>query len=322
MSEQTLAIVHYLWACATLSGVTLLVMAWRGKRVNSAPLCRKCGFSLHRLPLLRCPECGSELRGRAIVYGERQRRPRMMRVAAGLLILCAGAAGLEGWWRAKTVDWMKVKPAWMLSQEARGKNPALVAPALKELTARAARGSINGWVCEGLVTHALEQQDDIFSPWEPLWGDFVETAQTAALVSNKDWSDYVRSAIPFEITTIRVPNASGLINVDLKVGPIRIGSKDLATIRLDSGQTALYMHGAKNPDHSFLMLKNGGIQRQVVAGRMVAEPGQPARAALVTPPPKPESSREFVVDLNVSAVIPTWTKSQESWTVKLIGTVP
>lgn len=230
MTDPTLAIVLYSWACATLAGITMLLMAWRGRQVNSAPLCRTCGFSLHRLPLQLCPECGSRLRGRAILYGERQGRPLMLRVAIGLLILSTATAGLGGWQRVKTVDWMKVKPAWMLSQDARGTVPAIATPALEELTHRARRGAISGWVCQGLVAHALEQQRDILSPWEPLWGDFVESARTGGLVSDKDWGDYLREAIPFELIPSGTSNDNS-VDMRIKVGPIRIGSNQQATIK-------------------------------------------------------------------------------------------
>jgi hypothetical protein len=81
----------------------LLVFGWRGRRVGDHPFCRKCGFDLFGRPdgTLVCGECGASLDAkRAIVIGERKRRPFL--ISAGLVLailtLAVGANSTRSAW--------------------------------------------------------------------------------------------------------------------------------------------------------------------------------------------------------------------------------
>src|SRR5438552_5497377 len=72
---------------ALLSGVWLLVIGVRGRRVGDHPHCRRCGFDLFGLPNTssRCPECGANLTvRRSTVTGAR--RSRSFSLGIGLLL--------------------------------------------------------------------------------------------------------------------------------------------------------------------------------------------------------------------------------------------
>lgn len=58
-----------------IAGVVLLGWAWRGRRVDDHPVCRKCRFDLYGLPEPEaCPECGAALGGAgAVRIGNRRR---------------------------------------------------------------------------------------------------------------------------------------------------------------------------------------------------------------------------------------------------------
>src|SRR3954471_21620248 len=87
----------------------LAVWAWRGRRVDDHPVCRKCGFDLFGRPAgaaAVCAECGADLsRRRAMRVGNRVRRRRLMALAIPLLLAAGGWLGLLGWGTARHTDW-------------------------------------------------------------------------------------------------------------------------------------------------------------------------------------------------------------------------
>lgn len=70
------------------TGIILLIVGFRGRRVDDHPRCRTCQYDLTGKPETspRCPECGHDLTTPgAITDGLRQRRPRLL-AAGGLLV--------------------------------------------------------------------------------------------------------------------------------------------------------------------------------------------------------------------------------------------
>ena len=55
-------------AVVAAASAVVLVVGWRGRRVNRHPICRRCEFDLFGRPAeaTRCAECGADLRRRAV----------------------------------------------------------------------------------------------------------------------------------------------------------------------------------------------------------------------------------------------------------------
>lgn len=99
-------------ACA-IAGVAILLIAMRGRRHDTHPVCRRCRFDLIGLtsPAV-CPECGASLAvRRAVRIGNRVRRPWALGV--GVALFAAGALGSWQW--GIRVDWIHVLPSpWLV----------------------------------------------------------------------------------------------------------------------------------------------------------------------------------------------------------------
>jgi len=62
------------------------------KRQGQTPCCKACGCNLTGIERVRRPECGRELGAKAVVLGERVRRPRRNAPGLTLLLLAATPA--------------------------------------------------------------------------------------------------------------------------------------------------------------------------------------------------------------------------------------
>ena len=122
-----------LWPAAlALAAIALLVWSWRGRRVGEHPHCRRCGFDLFGNPAAnRCGECGADLtKRRAVVTGQRRRRPLAAATALFLALACRAWGGSS----ANSAGWFDRKPDWLLRWELGfdSRRPA----ALRELSGR------------------------------------------------------------------------------------------------------------------------------------------------------------------------------------------
>jgi hypothetical protein len=101
-------------ATMTLTGVVLMWLGIRGRRLGDHPFCRKCEFDLFGRPddaERRCPECGADLSARrAVVTGARRRRPAIAACGAALLLLSLAAPAAWLWGNHKRIDWQALKP--------------------------------------------------------------------------------------------------------------------------------------------------------------------------------------------------------------------
>src|SRR5687768_8986624 len=108
-------------ALALAASLAAVVYALRGRRVDDHPICRKCGFDLVGKPSDShvCSECGADLsRRRAVRVGRRETRRGLAKLAAPLMLVSLGLLGVQGWGKARGVDWNRHKPAWWLAREA------------------------------------------------------------------------------------------------------------------------------------------------------------------------------------------------------------
>ncbi len=193
-----------------VTGGMLAWAAWRGRRVNDHPLCRKCGFDLvgHAAQLLaqtsqldtvaKCPECGTPLGSpRAILVGQRVRRSRLLAVAIVMMILGGAGVGLTGWGSLSTVNWNLHKPTWLLVIEAQSPTRTGAQGVYAELLARQ---MINPSAYAGsrsnvLTAAILRIQGDQSAAWHEEMGRLLESMRASGQVDDARWETYGVQAI-------------------------------------------------------------------------------------------------------------------------------
>src|SRR6476646_10396854 len=102
LQENPLTTAWVALVACTAFGFLLIYRGWRGRRIDSHPLCRKCGYDLVGQPAdvgqCVCPECGADLaRRRAVKMGHRARHRGQVVVGAALLAPCLLVFGFLGW---------------------------------------------------------------------------------------------------------------------------------------------------------------------------------------------------------------------------------
>lgn len=194
-------------AILLLVGLLLLTLGIRGRRIGDTPHCRRCKFDLVGLPLpaeiehddpptvTRCPECGSRLTApRAITTGYRVRRPILgtLGVLALLLAVVLGGFALS----ASRTTFNDVKPLWLLTLEATYLGTDTREAVGAELLIRHQRTPLTNDQLTALINPALDAQADTMITWEQSpWWQLLDAAFTASLLSTKQQSRYLRTAI-------------------------------------------------------------------------------------------------------------------------------
>jgi len=201
---------------ALLVGVPAARRILRAKR----GCCLGCGYDAAGLaPGAVCPECGGVRRD-----GRRLGRwwPAVPLIA--VVLLCAAAAAIGSSVaaaRGLSVD--RIMPLSLLRSQARSEEPAA---AIDEIRRRMDQGRLSPKAVGGLIDDALALQADTLKLWEPRWGDLVESARAAGLVSDERWRTYARQAVVFTLkarSPVRVGDHTPLrIAQDARVGTGRM----------------------------------------------------------------------------------------------------
>jgi hypothetical protein len=208
---------------------SLTIIGWRGRIVDDHPICRRCGFDLAGLTAPgTCPECGRDLRTpHSTRIGHRRRRRVPLTIGLLLLGLLMGGLATLGIAAARGYDFNTVMPSWLLELKGQSTDAATANGALTELSRRIASGSLSREETDRLIKLGLEYQANTAAPWLPGWGDIIEAAYQRHMVNQDQWVAYARHAFPF--TTLIWPD-SGLFDIGIDVGPIRLGTA-LASLR-------------------------------------------------------------------------------------------
>jgi len=173
-------------------GIILVYLAWRGRRIDDHPLCRKCGFDLTgRSPQAeRCSECGALLsRRRAIRIGHR-RKHRLGLVSGFILFLIATVWLTVG----RKFDPTVFKPVSWLLRDAASANPPRRDPATARLLTLLNQGALDQHQTQALVRLILAAQVDPNRPWVPAFGKVVEDLHERKQLSDDLWQTYWRQA--------------------------------------------------------------------------------------------------------------------------------
>lgn len=144
------------------TGLTLLILGLRGRRLNNHPTCANCTFDLSGLASpTRCPECGHDLsKPKSIRAGIRTRRPRLALAGASLLLIAflgigSGVAAFLGGPKVH-----KVTPTRILLLEAQIRTDAGLADVLAELLDRDMNGLLSPSQRASLVSLAFRLQQN------------------------------------------------------------------------------------------------------------------------------------------------------------------
>jgi hypothetical protein len=212
-------------ALASLAGIVLLVMAFRGLRLDSHPVCRRCRFDLVGAPEdhSRCPECGSDTRAPgAVRIGNRRRRPRL--AVLGMLLLLVGVipAGLLVYGRATGTNWNPYKPEAWLQFETRSRDHAVFDAAMEELAARIQDGRLSRARTPAIIERGLALQADRSIRWSKGAGACLEAARLRGLMTAEQQARYFRQVVKISIQPASKPIAGSPWMLDHTFEP-RIG---------------------------------------------------------------------------------------------------
>lgn len=149
-------------AAAVITAPLLIVLGFRGKRLDTHPVCRRCRFDLYQTditaPNARCPECGSDLtRPRAVATGNRKRQNAP--IAAGSFIIAAMVLLGVVLIIANNSALNPSKPVWLLEAELRFAPRKAADAALDELISRLVAGTIEDDVIKRLIPTALRERE-------------------------------------------------------------------------------------------------------------------------------------------------------------------
>jgi hypothetical protein len=181
-------------------GIALVVLGWRGRRVDDHPVCRRCRFDLFGAPADQraCPECGGDVTApRAKRIGNRERRRRTLYAGLATCVLGFGALGTIGVLAAKRTDWNQYKPvAWLkrdlLDTSAGG---SASTGALRELSRRIRDNAITAAQIDDVADAVLARQADLKQPWTRVMGEYIESARLAQRLSDQRWKRYATTAL-------------------------------------------------------------------------------------------------------------------------------
>ena len=179
-------------------GVVLMVRGLRGYAIDCHPLCRKCGFDLTGKPpdSTRCPECGTDVsHDQAIRIGHRRRRPGLIYAGSFLLLLALSIDGSLFWVSAQNIDTEQWLPTWWLIHEASDHSPGAPIVAWKELLRREQLGNLSTGQSQKIAGMALAVQADKTLTWNLIYGDFIESARDAKLLTDAQWQQYASGAM-------------------------------------------------------------------------------------------------------------------------------
>jgi hypothetical protein len=208
-------------------GVTLSVVAMRGRRVDDHPVCRRCRYDLTGLADASsrlCPECGVDLsRPRAIAIGNRVRRSRMLAgatIAAGISVAIFGAllAGV-----ASNPKYLVYKPLWWVKLDAVSSS-SLQGDALAEILLRYDAHTIPASSLSPVVDDLLVRQANPNLPWIGAAGDFIEGAHARGAANNAQWQRYFDQMVTASAVVRPVMCRGDPIPVHIKT-TVRCGNK-------------------------------------------------------------------------------------------------
>ncbi|HVX86885.1 MAG TPA: hypothetical protein VH253_19030 [Phycisphaerae bacterium] len=182
----------------TLLTLPLLLLARRGRRTDTHPLCRKCRFDLFNKPptSTRCPECGADVtHPNALRIGHRQRNPFLLAATTALFTLSLLTTLLLTTLRLTHFNYYPYLPLSLLAHQAISGSPTDKARAFAELTRRVSTGPPAS--AAPIIDVALHHQADRTEPWDERWANLIVEAQHAGTIGPGQLTTCLRQAFNF-----------------------------------------------------------------------------------------------------------------------------
>jgi hypothetical protein len=185
----------------------MLARGLRGRRIDDHPVCARCKFDLTgRAPdSFNCPECGTNLQGGfATEIGNRQRRDGLFYTGGSIALLGAIPLMTLICLACIKVDPIRLKPFWWLLRDAVAMDPRMQHNEDRdEIYYRVKNNRLSLGDDQRVVNVALKLQADLSKPWNPIWGDMIESLQSRGQISAVDWKTYLAQDEPatFQIRT-------------------------------------------------------------------------------------------------------------------------
>lgn len=206
-----------------------LMIGWRGRLTDDHPHCGRCKFDLFGLPgAARCSECGADLSvRRAVIHGLRVRRRGAL--AMGLVLACLATTGFSAGRTAavRGFSFQQHKPVSWLLREADGADSKISDAAIMELTRRVRQGLLSAIDSDAVVDRGLELQADLQHPWNPAWGDLIQSAQTNGRLNGDRWARYRQHAFAFSLDVRPIVCRGDFIPAHLRCGSVRVARRSL-----------------------------------------------------------------------------------------------
>lgn len=183
-----------------VTGIGLLAVGRRGRRVDDHPVCRRCRFDLFGAPAgsIRCPECGADVSARrAVRIGNRVPHRRLVAVAIPLLAVALTPVAFMAWVAARGADLISYKPVWLLLREAEVADLTVAGRALAELDRRLTAGSLDAGHVDEVAERALTRQGDHARPWVPAWGNLIDRIDSVVGLTKEQRARYQRQSLTY-----------------------------------------------------------------------------------------------------------------------------
>lgn len=178
-------------------GVVLLIIGWRGRRIDDHPICRRCGFDLFGKPADSdtCSECGTDVsRPKTIRIGRRKRGRALIAVGLVLMFVGIGGGGLGGYATAQQIDWTPWLPLSWIAADLDATGYGTYNPAVNEIKRRLQANSLSVNQIDWLVTTALAKQGDRTTPWPRGWRETLDDFLARGLLDEPRIKTYLTQA--------------------------------------------------------------------------------------------------------------------------------
>lgn len=207
-------------------GLSLFLIAWRGRVVARGQFCRKCKFDLAGLDIdssaAKCPECGCEIHQESARRKLLRRRSRLGLAAAALLLI--GSITTLGVWSSGNASViLGVMPDSIVLQL----TDIGMDAALDELVIRVSR--VPNPMTSDQLDHAIESglkhQADLLVRFDPRWGEILLLMCVDDKMADEQLKQYMFNGLSVDVLIRdRVHQGSDKIDALMKVMPSRFQS--------------------------------------------------------------------------------------------------
>jgi hypothetical protein len=256
------------------TGLILILLGRRGRKLNNHPQCCWCGFDLEGIypAHVTCPECGAGLkRDRAVRMGVRRRIYSLMVIGAVLALLPLAPLAIALYAATTGVNINEYKPVWLLLFEARGSRPGPSALIAQELLSRMQLKSVDAATGTRIGMVGLDLQEKEKGPWTEDWGDVIEHAYTAKYLSEDDRKRYRQNSVLMTFRARPQVRPGDPLPVEATLAEARCGSSSQMTAQLFSVKATL---GGKVISRPNVLPQTGGVLSGMMGLSGISASGQ------------------------------------------------